>query len=210
MRFLRLLLLGALLVAVGVVPSQAQAAPGGPTIVYNTHTNLMLWAFVDASNPTKLAVLSSDPEFFTTSLCVEEHPQPGPDWLLVKRLDIMVAQMKWNSQVKGPLFTRVYEPVPFPTPEEFDWTYFCALVRGEKTPLLAEGISEFYETGINNYLMGPGANPWSWRAVGTLTAPGCTSGMAKFSLHHQYKAIDDIYSWIRVMRGPDLTCIGRR
>lgn len=72
----------------------------------------------------------------------------------------------------------------------------------------------------NTCAVGPGCNTWYWRAVGSLAAPSCPSGMAHFAMAFHYMLARDAVldncqptnpaDIITLdLRGPDLTCIGR-
>lgn len=103
----------------------------------------------------------------------------------------------------------------------FDEAFACSLLKGKKGPLIAEGISTFHHTDIDTCDLGPGRNTWYTRAVGTLSAPSCATGMAHFGMAFHYMLANDGVvnaqcavedpSDIRllVIRGPELACTGR-
>ena len=105
MRILRLLLVGAILVFVGAPPCQAQAMPGGPSMVFRGHDLQLIWFIWNPVTPADVAVYSSDPQFFSSVFCDgQPWPEPTEDWLLGDYTSVIVAQMKINQRGEAPKF----------------------------------------------------------------------------------------------------------
>jgi hypothetical protein len=203
-------------ISFGVGPSLA--GPGEGTAVFRTNEAWGFWFFWNDDDPATISVHSSDPTFLLSTFCDGQPPAPGDEWMFLTYQDLAIASQKRNFLLKGPTFTRVYRATSGPV---LDNASACSVLKGERGPLIAEGISTFHWTDINTCDLGSGKNTWYGRAVGTLSAPSCASGMAHFRMNFHYMLandgvvnqqclVDDL-SDIRsvVIRGPEVTCLAR-
>jgi hypothetical protein len=203
----------------------AAARDGGEqgTVVIRGSDGNLLWIswndYVQPGDVTLFAIHSSDPEYGIQFFCDGVWPPPGDSWMLLDYLEVWNAAQRENLWSRGHAFTRVYRAT---FPEGFSYEAIaCSLLRGEAGVLLAEGTTEWKYGETNACKAGPGRDSYYYRSVGSLVAPSCPRGLARFEMGFHYLLAKDAVldencqlqdpADIRavVVRGPDLDCIGR-
>jgi hypothetical protein len=199
MRALRFLLILSLFAA---IPAQAQAQPGqGKGALVIRGSDAWGWTYFDDATMedgvivrpiTRIAVFSSDSQFFTSGLCDGNWlSEPAPDFLLGSYHWVehqMGDDWKENGWVKTPQFVRVYQATEVPA----DDAAWCAMLTGQSAPLLAEGIADLTMQYQNTCNLGPGGG-WngSYRAEGNLSAPTCPKGLAHLKMLEDFNVSPD-------------------
>ena len=174
------------------VASSALSAPGhgnGATVLfdafpYNANINVSPNPEPDGSH---LVVLeTSDPDYALDFWCpIFFFPNPAwppselPDgWLVMESHDTITPSGpgKYNAWQKGPQYITVFKyvgPVTDPAPPDF----WCAVAH---SPIVAWGVSEYQ---LKLHWDNTEQTIITQAAKGTLTAPGCPTGKARFEVY---------------------------
>jgi hypothetical protein len=200
----------------------ASRGQGQGAVIYRGSDQWYVWIswndYVVPGDTALYAIHSSDPEFGIHYFCEGVYPTPGDGWTFIDYLAIWNAAHRETYWTRGSMPTRVYRTT---VPAAYSDAFTCSLLKGESGVLLAEGTSKWFWNDINTCNVGPGRNAFYLRSVGSLSAPSCPRGVAQFDMGFHYLLANDAVLdencqlqdpadlLAVVVRGPDLTCIGK-